>query len=64
MLTRCRYAQLPCVYIRMPTNDHARTLNILWSTSEFGGLRKDEKIQNALVELGSAALAAAVALPT
>ena len=31
--------------------------------SEFGGLRKHKKTQNALVGLGSAALAAAVALP-
>ena len=31
--------------------------------SEFGGLRKDEKTQHALEGLGSAALAAAVALP-
>ena len=31
--------------------------------SEFGGLRKHEQIQQALVGLGSAALAAAVALP-
>ena len=30
---------------------------------EFGGLRKREKTQHALVGLGSAALAAAVALP-
>ena len=30
--------------------------------SEFGGLRKHEKTQHALVELCSAALAAAVAL--
>ena len=32
--------------------------------SEFGGLRKHEKTQHALVGLGSAALAAAVALLT
>ena len=31
--------------------------------SEFGGLRKNKKTQYALVGLGSAALAAAVALP-
>ena len=31
--------------------------------SEFGGLRKHEQTQHVLVELGSAALAAAVALP-
>ena len=31
--------------------------------SEFGGLRKHEKTQHALVGLGSAALAADVALP-
>ena len=34
------------------------------SDSEFGGLRKHEKTQHALVGLGSAALAAAVALLT
>ena len=33
------------------------------SMSEFGGLRKHEKTQHALVRQGSAALAAAVALP-
>ena len=32
--------------------------------SEFGGLRKHEKTQHALVGLGSAALVAAVALPS
>ena len=31
--------------------------------SEFNGLRKHEKTQHALVVLGSAAIAAAVALP-
>ena len=32
--------------------------------SEFGGLQKQEETQNALVGLGGAALAAAVALPS
>ena len=44
-------------------NDHARTLKILKSMTEFGGLQKHEKSQHALVGLGSAALVAAVALP-
>ena len=52
-----------CVYIRTHKNDHVRMLKILWSKSEFGGLRKHEKTQHALVGLSTAALAAAVALP-
>ena len=54
----------PTVYVRAHKNDHVRgTLKTLWSTSEFGGLRKHEKTQHAHVGLGSADLAAAVALP-
>ena len=48
--------------IRTRENDYVRTVKILWSMSEFGGLREHEKTQHALVGLGSAALAAAVAL--
>ena len=60
MLTRgCRCAQTPG-YIRTHKNDHVRTLKILYSVSEFGGLGKHEKTQNALVGLGDAALAAVV----
>ena len=46
----------------MQKNGHIRTLKIILSTSEFGGLQK-RKTQHALVGLGSAAVAAAVALP-
>ena len=53
-MTCRRCAQPPCVCIC--------TLKILQSMSEFGGLRKHEKTQHALVGLGSAALAAAVTL--
>ena len=53
----------PCVCIRTHRNDHVRTLTTLSSMSEFVGLRKHEHTQHALVDLGSAALAAAVALP-
>ena len=61
VLTRCRCAQ-PTVCIHRQQNDHVRTLKILKSMSDFGGLRKHEKTQHALVVgLGSAALAAAVA---
>ena len=45
------------------TNEHVRTLKIVLSMSEFGGLRKHEKIRLALVGLSSAALAPAVVLP-
>ena len=51
-----------CMYTSTQKNDHARTLKILLSISEFGGLRKHDKAQHALVGLGGAALAAAVAL--
>ena len=51
------------VCIRKHTIDHVRTLKIMWSMLEFGGLEKHEKAQHAHVGLGSAALAAAVALP-
>ena len=62
MLTR-QCAQPPCVYIHTHKNDHVRMLKIL-SMVEFGGLRKHEKTQHALVGLGRAALAADVALPS
>ena len=53
------------VYVLTHTNDHVRTLKILLSMSEFGGLRKDEDTQHALAGLGgSAALAAAVVSPS
>ena len=45
------------------TNGHVRTIKTLKSLLEFGGLREHEKTPHALVGLGSAALAAAVALP-
>ena len=44
--------------MRTHKNDHVRTLNILWSVLEFGGLQKHEKTHHALVEPGSATLAA------
>ena len=50
-----------CIHIHK--NDHIRMLNILWSMSEFGGLRKHEKSQHAHFGLTSPALAAAVVLP-
>ena len=41
VLTRCRCAPLPCVYVR--THKNVRTLKILQAMSEFGGrLRKHE----------------------
>ena len=46
VLTCCRDAEPPCVYIRMHKNDHVRTLKI--RVSEFDGLRKQEKTQHAL----------------
>ena len=49
--------------IRTHTNDQVRTLKSMQSMSEFGGLGKHETTQHSLVGLGSAALAAAVALP-
>ena len=52
-----------CIIIRKHKNDHVRTLKIMQSMSEFGGLRTHEKTQHALVGLGSAALAVAVCLP-
>ena len=51
------------VCIRTHKNDYVRTLKILQSMSEFGGLHKHEKTQHALVGLGSTALAVAIALP-
>ena len=42
VLTRCRCAHPP-VCIRTHNNDHVRTLTILQSMSEFGGLRTHEK---------------------
>ena len=36
------------VCIRKHKNDHVRTLKILWSMSEFGGLWQHEKTQHAL----------------
>ena len=63
VLTRCRCAQHP-VCIRTHNNDHVRTLKILQSMSDFGGLPKHENTQLSLVVgLVSAALLAAVALP-
>ena len=63
VLTRYRCCPTP-VCIRTDKNDHVRSLSIMYSMSEFGGLRKhEEKNQYVLVALGSAALAAAVALP-
>ena len=59
----CAYSLSVCpipVCIHTHTNDYARTLKILKSMSEFGGLRKHEKAQHARVGLGSAALVAAV----
>ena len=56
-------ADLLSVCPRTHKNVHGRTLKILQSMSESGGLRKHEKTQHALVGLGSAALAAAIALP-
>ena len=51
--------------LKSAKNDYVglRTLKILQSVSEFGGLRKHEETQRAHVGLGNAALAAAVALP-
>ena len=51
------------VCIRTHKNDHVRTIKILLSMSDFGELRKHEKTHPALVGLGSAVLAADVALP-
>ena len=63
MIYLCRCAQPQCVYIRVINNEHVRTLKILQPMSEFDGVRKHKKTQHALVGLGSAALAAAVAIP-
>ena len=50
--TRCRCAQPP-VCIRTHKNDHERTLQSMYSMSEFGGLWTHEKTQRALFnELG------------
>ena len=65
VLTRCPCVSNPCVYIRTHKNDRVRTLKILESTSEFGGLRKHEKTRHAPVgrtELNAALAAAAVAI--
>ena len=62
VLIRYRCACPTTVCIHMHKNDHVGMLKILWSMSEFGGLRKQEDTQHALVGLGRAALAAAVAL--
>ena len=50
-----------CIY-RTRKNGHVRTLKINQPMSESGGIAKHEKTQHALVRLGSAAVAAAVAL--
>ena len=45
--------------LRMHENDHVRTLKIMWSMSEFGGLWKHEKTQHARyndLRFGSATL--------
>ena len=62
MLTHCQCSQPLCVYtcIRMITYAHYRCCSPCQS---FGELQKHKKTQHALVGLGSAALAAAVALP-
>ena len=59
----CSVCPIPRVCIRTHENNHVRTLKILLSMSELGGLLKHEETQHALVGLGIAALAAAVALP-
>ena len=51
------------VCIRTHKNDNVLTLKIMKSMPLFGGLRKHEKIQHALIRLVSTALAAAVSLP-